>query len=101
MVGLDVANEAIRKDVDIARSVRRGGTFVLADAIRNEEDKTDFINRFQELKPDGHVRMHRSEEYDELLVSTPQQVPASYGIRCTREEIHLRLRILNAAFVNR
>lgn len=115
---------------EIARTVRPQGRFVLADAIRNEEDETDFINRFQKLKPDGHVRMHRSEEliemvcrsgfelidrfetsisfartrrkeYDELLASTPEGVQESYQIGYAGEEIHLRFRILNAAFVNR
>jgi ubiquinone/menaquinone biosynthesis C-methylase UbiE len=114
---------------EIARTLRCKGNFILADAVRNDEDETDFINKFQGMKPDGHVRMYRSDgliellscvgfelvhrfetslsfgrrrskEYDELLASTPERVQKSYHIVRSEEEIRLKLTILNAAFVN-
>lgn len=115
---------------ELGRTVRRGGKLVLADAIREDVDDVDFINRFQEIKHDGHVRMHRRvdlielvcrhgfdmidgfessisftrervAQYDELLAKTPEQVLQAYSVVPGELEIGLKFRILNAVFVNR
>jgi len=112
---------------EVARVVRPQGIFVLADAIRNEEDETDFINQFQDLKADGHVCIHkgqelirlvsrhgfelidsfessisfsrtRTENYDELLRLTPPPVLESYCLVGVNNEMHLTFKILNAVF---
>jgi ubiquinone/menaquinone biosynthesis C-methylase UbiE len=115
---------------EIARTVRSRGKFVLADPVRNEEDEADFINGFQVLRRDGHVRIHRfrdlielvsrhgfelidwfassisfhrrrSEEYDELLASVPTRVHEMYALTMDEDEIRMTFRIVNAVFLNR
>jgi ubiquinone/menaquinone biosynthesis C-methylase UbiE len=115
---------------EMARTLRRGGKFVLADPVRHEDDETDFINRFQDLRRDGHVRIHRfgelvdlvgrhgfelidwfrssisfgrqrTREYDELLASTPARVHEGYALTIAGTEIRIAFSILNAAFLHR
>lgn len=115
---------------ELGRTVRESGKLVLADAIRDEADDVDFINRFQEMKRDGHVRMHRRADlidlvcrhgfevieafessisftrerraqYDELLAATPERVLKAYSAVVGEQQIRLRFRILSAVFVNR
>jgi ubiquinone/menaquinone biosynthesis C-methylase UbiE len=122
-----------RPEVSLAklgRAVRHGGKLVLADAVRHEADDVDFINRFQELKRDGHIRMYyraefvecvceqefdvidtfassisftreRNAEYDELLAATPENVLKAYAVKTAAREIDLTFPILNAVFANR
>ena len=115
---------------ELARTLRRGGKLVLADPIRSEDDVTDFINRFQDLKRDGHACIYRfrnfvdlvgrhgfelidwfessisfgrarNREYDVLLASIPTPVREAYDVRIDGEEIRMTFRILNAVFLNR
>jgi ubiquinone/menaquinone biosynthesis C-methylase UbiE len=114
---------------ELSRVIRVGGRLVLADAIRDDADDVDFVNRFQEMKRDGHVRMHReaelidlicghgfalierfessisfsrkrSPDYDDLLSATPDGVRRVYSIMIGEQEISLTFRILNAVFAN-
>ena len=114
---------------ELRRTVRSGGRLVLADAIRDDADDVDFVNRFQEMKRDGHVCMQRATdlidlvsrhgfdlierfessifftrgrtvEYDELLAMTPERVLQAYSLAVAEREIQLRFRILNSLFVN-
>ena len=115
---------------ELGRTVRGSGKLVLSDAIREEADDVDFINDFQEMKRDGHVRMHcrtnlidlvcrhgfevieafessisftreRGAEYDELLAATPERVLKAYSVVVGEQQIRLRFRILSALFLNR
>ena len=114
---------------EIGRTVRRSGRLVLADAIRHEADEIDFVNRFQELKRDGHIRMHRRDdlidlicrhgfraietfdssisftrernaEYDTLLADTPQTVLKAYSMQIEEHQMSLTFPILSVAFEN-
>lgn len=115
---------------ELGRTLGSGGRLVLSDAIREDSDNTDFVNRFQELKRDGHVCMYRgaelldlvrrhgfeemesfessitfvrgrSAECDRLLSSTPERVLQAYSLLLGESEMTLRFRILNALFVNK
>lgn len=115
---------------EIGRTLRVGGKFVLSDATRSDDDDTDFINAFQALKPDGHVRMYRvaellsvlghhgftlvsqftssisfrqprSPEKDRLLASTPARIREGYSAAICDEEVRLTFPILNVLLVNR
>ena len=115
---------------ELRRTVRGSGKLVLSDAIRAEADDLDFINHFQEIKRDGHVRIHhrtdlidlvcrhgfevievfessisftreRGAAYDALLAATPERVLKAYSVVVEEQQIRLRLRILNAVFLNR
>jgi ubiquinone/menaquinone biosynthesis C-methylase UbiE len=114
---------------EIARTVRHEGKFVLADPIKSEGDETDFINRFQDLKQDGHAKIYRlrelvdlvcrhgfeligsfqsslsfsrgrNEAHDDLLATTPAQIQEAYDVNVDAKEIHLSFKILNAVFLN-
>ena len=114
---------------ELARAIRHGGRFVLSDPIREDGDTCDFINRFQELRHDGHVRMFRmselvelfaryhyelmdsfestisfsrehSEEYDALMDSTPGSVKKLYNVVVGEKDISVSFRVLDAVFVN-
>lgn len=109
---------------EISRTIRTGGRFVLSDAVKNELDTTDFINSFQALKDDGHVKMHkihglvdlvgrrgfqvlgkfestisfsrdRTAEYDKLFDSTPSSVLDAYRIKKDEERIWMTFEVMN------
>lgn len=52
---------------DVRSVLRPAGAFVVADAVRHPDDDRDFINRFQALKPDGHVRIYTLDELTDLF----------------------------------
>ncbi len=115
---------------EVSRAVRPGGRVVISDAVRSDYDESDFINRFQGLKRDGHVEMLRAgklvdlvsrqgfepvdsfgssisfsrprrAEYDEVLESTSARDLEAYGVDVAEEEINLTFPIVNAVFSNR
>ncbi len=53
--------------LDARRVLRPAGGFVVCDAVRHPRDKGDFVNGFQALKPDGHVRMYTDEALVEVF----------------------------------
>ena len=112
---------------DIAKILKDGGRLVLSDAIRNDGDDEGFINRFQDLKQDGHVRMYKRDElvelmaesgfeylqghmtslafsrvldsaYRTLLRTTSSAAQQGYGLTVKGDQAFLRLEILNAVF---
>jgi SAM-dependent methyltransferase len=52
---------------DARRVLKPGAPFAVADAVRHPADERDFINRFQALKPDGHVRIYTAEALLDLF----------------------------------
>ena len=113
---------------DVNEALKDTGRFVIADAVMDEADDRDFINRFQALQPDGHVRTHPrndllallgecgfrlldlamtsssytqplNSDYRALIDATPPAILESYGIAVHGNEVSARLDILNAAFV--
>ena len=115
---------------EIGRTLRVGGKFVLADATRSDDDDTDFINAFQALKRDGHVRMYKGAELlsvlshhgfglvsqfksaisfrqprnaqsDRLLAATPNRVGETYSVAICGGEVQLTFPILNLLLLNR
>lgn len=108
-------------------ALKDAGRFVVADALRDDADACDFINRFMALKPDGHVRIHTRNEllallgecgfqpldlamtsiaftrplnpdYRALLDATAPPILRAYGITMQGNEVSARLDILNATF---
>jgi ubiquinone/menaquinone biosynthesis C-methylase UbiE len=148
VIGVDVAAQAIaridaaisryvfhhlpRPEISLAelgRTVRVNGRLVLADAIRHEADHVDFINHFQALKRDGHIRMHRrtdfinlvsrhgfdvvdtlessisfsrerGPEYDALIAETPDTVLKTYSMQVEEQRMSLTFPILSVVFEN-
>lgn len=58
--------ESIR---EIRRVLASGGFFLLSDPYADDEDASDFINSYQALVPDGHVRFYRRNEIDVLFLA--------------------------------
>jgi ubiquinone/menaquinone biosynthesis C-methylase UbiE len=114
---------------ELGRTVRVNGRLVLADAIRHEADHVDFINHFQALKRDGHIRMHRrtdfidlvsrhgfdvvdtlessisfsrerGPEYDALIAETPDTVLKTYSMQVEEQRMSLTFPILSVVFEN-
>jgi ubiquinone/menaquinone biosynthesis C-methylase UbiE len=112
---------------EIRRVMKASGRLVIADAVRNDDDHADFINHFQDLKKDGHVRMHKGNELVELISDcgfqslgshltslpfsrtldaehralverTPQKIQSLYDLQVKGDEVSLRFDILNVAF---
>lgn len=113
---------------EIRRVLTDDGRFVFADAVMAEADDRDFLNRFQALKPDGHVRMYTKDglialfadagfrpfrlattsiaysrpldpDYQALIDETPPAILGAYGISIQGDEVAVRVDILNSAFV--
>lgn len=64
---------------DVRRVLKPGGALALADAIRHPGDDEDFINRFQALKPDGHVRIYRASDLVQLFHAHGFEVTEQFG----------------------
>lgn len=63
---------------EVRRTLKPGGVFALADATRHPGDHEDFINRFQALKPDGHVKIYTVEELIHLFRAHRFQVTEQF-----------------------
>jgi ubiquinone/menaquinone biosynthesis C-methylase UbiE len=113
---------------DARRVLKPAGAFVVADAVRHPRDDRDFINRFQGLKPDGHVRIHTANDladlflahgfaangqfgsaisftrdlnadYRDLIERTPPEILDLYDVRVAGDRAVLTFEILNVRFV--
>jgi ubiquinone/menaquinone biosynthesis C-methylase UbiE len=47
---------------EIRRVLKNKQRVVISDSVRHEQDDQDFINRFQALKKDGHIKMYSQNE---------------------------------------
>jgi len=115
---------------EINMVLKNGGRIVISDAIKNEHDNQDFINKFQGLKKDGHVKMYTKHEmvslfkkhnfnevesfdskitfscelnpqYEKLLKSTTQEIKNIYSYAVVDNKVSLTFKILNIAFKKR
>lgn len=109
---------------EIARIVQKDGFCIIADPVPNQQDKTEFINRFANLKDDGHVRFHTGEEiesifggagfkvdeqitssitfprkmkreYKRLIEQTPRGVLEAYQLRLEQDRVYVTVEVLN------
>jgi len=113
---------------DARRVLKPSGTFVVADAVRHEKDDRDFINRFQALKPDGHVRIYSAaglvdlfrahgftelasfgstisfsrdlnDDYYDLIRETPPDILKLYDVSVVDDQAALTFEVRNVRFV--
>lgn len=113
---------------DARRVLRPTGAFVVADAVRHPRDDRNFINRFQALKPDGHVRIYTTDDlvdlfcahgfvadgqfgsaisftrdlnanYRDLIDGTPPEILDLYEFRVAGDRAVLTFDVLNVRFV--
>jgi SAM-dependent methyltransferase len=113
---------------DARRVLKPGSPFAVADAVRHPADEPDFINRFQALKPDGHVRIYTAEalvelfraqgfevkarfasaitftraldaDYRALIADMPPEVLDLYRVKVAGDEARLTFEVLNVRFL--
>ena len=77
---------------DLQRITEPKGFVIFSDPITYDDDMDDFIDRFQQLKKDGHVHFYRQRELDNLFqrngfrmqeqfftqITYPREMDASY-----------------------
>jgi ubiquinone/menaquinone biosynthesis C-methylase UbiE len=112
---------------EIARVLQPGGYFVLSDPVGDDEDTVGFIDRFQQLLPDGHVCFYKRAEiintfaetgftaekqffsfvtyprtlhngYWTLLEQTAQDILDRYHIDIREQEVFITVKIANTRF---
>lgn len=112
----------------INKIMKNDGILVISDAIRNDHDHEDFINKFQRLKKDGHVKMYTRDEmlslfqkhnfteaesfyskitfshelnpeYRSLLKTTSLKTKEKYSVVIGDNKVTLTFNILNIAFI--
>jgi predicted RNA methylase len=110
------------------RVLKPGRPFAVADAVRHPEDGRDFINRFQALKPDGHVRMYTAvglldlfrargfevggrfastisftrelnADYHALIEDMPREILDLYEVKVAGDQAALIFDVLNVRFL--
>lgn len=52
---------------EIRRVTKNNGFFILSDPKTYDDDNQNFVDRFQKLKPDGHVHFYQEGEIDSLF----------------------------------
>lgn len=73
---LIVTRYAFHHFPDVSDAVRqmqellvKGGRVLVSDPVRNEKDGNGIIDRFMQVKKDGHIQFYSFKELDELFVS--------------------------------
>lgn len=113
---------------EIIRTLRTPSEAIIADAVKRDDDECDFINEFQALKRDGHVRMYTSaelvdmftqhqmilvdsfesslsfsrpcsDEYARLIDHAPAHILDAYCLSVSSGEMQMTLPIFNGVFV--
>ena len=52
---------------ELYRILKPNGKLVISDPTPNSNDACRFVDKFMRMKPDGHVRFYRLEEYKDML----------------------------------
>ena len=55
---------------EMSRVLRQDGRAIISDPVPFDKDAGGFIDDFQRLKPDGHVRFYRRTELEELFAGS-------------------------------
>lgn len=112
---------------EIYRILKPNGKLVIADPTPNENDKDRFVDKYMQIKQDGHMRFYSLAEYKrmletvglklisnemttitfprkksdscmKLLSETENHIIADYNIRIMDEEIWITEQVLNMVF---
>jgi ubiquinone/menaquinone biosynthesis C-methylase UbiE len=118
------AEAAVR---EIGRVIKKGGFYFIVDPTPNKRDNVDFINKFSQLRNDGHMRYYEETElnrvfqsegmiyestfyseltipremnegYQTLLDGTPRNVRESYKLKVKDDKMEVTIRVMNVLF---
>jgi len=113
---------------EIGRVLKKGGRLFLSDPTPNKKDKTRFVDKYMQMKDDGHIKFYTEKEfrafgksaglskrsviyseirfprknasaYSELLGDTDRRIKYSYKIDVIGDEIFISERVLNILFI--
>ncbi len=54
---------------ELAKRLKKGGNILIADPMKKEEDTSGIIDRFMDVKGDGHVEFYSKEKLESIFVS--------------------------------
>lgn len=112
---------------EMYRVLKSNGKLVIADPMPNEMDKDRFVDKYMQIKQDGHIKFYSQTEYKKmleivglklisiemttirfprkksdscmkLLSETENQIIADYDIQIMGEEIWITEQVLNMVF---
>jgi SAM-dependent methyltransferase len=112
---------------ELGRITESDGFVVISDPLTDDEDASGFIDRFQQLKADGHVHFYRVRELDalfaehgftgetrffttvsyprelneaylRLIEETPQPILDRYGIDVQEKIVNITVKVLNVLY---
>ena len=113
---------------EMHRVLKAGGKLIISDPTPNANDSAGFVDKFMQMKPDGHIRFYSFTEYKNMLeevgfklfiqkdtsISFPRKEPekykellemfqediiSGYSIVVTDEEIWITEHVLNMVFI--
>lgn len=113
---------------EVSRVLKGGGQLFISDPTPNENDTEKFVDKFMQMKPDGHIKFYTQNEfitfaansgldfihsfitkihfprkgeenYRELLKNYDKEVIAGYEIEIVKDEIFISEKVLNLSFV--
>ncbi len=113
---------------EIARVLKRGGQLFISDPTPNEEDNIGFVDAYMKIKPDGHNKFYRYDEfvtlgmevglsidnsfrteirfprkeankYSVLLSQVDKCMVENYNIQILNDEIYITEQVLNLSFI--
>lgn len=53
---------------EIARVLKKGGHFFLADPTPNDDDLGRFVDEYMQMKKDGHIKYYTKDEFEALAI---------------------------------
>ncbi len=112
---------------ELYRVLKPNGLFLISDPVPVKEDNIGFINKFQRLNPDGHIRYYPKHDlialcekegfyhlksftssitysrpqdlrYNDLFSSTPQHLKNAYNIEVKENQVWITVQVSNSLF---
>ena len=112
---------------EMARVLRSGGQLFVSDPTPNEEDTIGFVDAYMKIKPDGHIKFYRQDEfitlgmgvglcmnnsfrteirfprkeaykYNSLLLQMDKRIREDYNIQIINDEIYITEQVVNMSF---
>ena len=64
---------------EVHRVLTEKGYFFISDPSPNENDTSGFVDKYMQLKPDGHIRFYTHEEWNKLCSEHDFKLEASFA----------------------